>query len=116
MRRSDDKHIQFNGNAYITADGIPFDSYNTFTIEAWLKDWEGPILGQGLIRDDPENGIVMSPKTCGWESRKGGNYLLSVGDKLPDFRLPDQHGRIVHYEEDRAGAKSVVVFYRSTVW
>ena len=40
----------------------------------------------------------------------------AVGERLPDFRLPDQDGRIVHFEEDRAGAKSVVVFYRSAVW
>ena len=39
-----------------------------------------------------------------------------VGERLPDFRLPDQDGRIVHFEKDRASAKSVVVFYRSAVW
>jgi hypothetical protein len=39
-----------------------------------------------------------------------------VGEKLPDFELPDQHGATVRFHEDRAGAKAVVVFYRSVVW
>ena len=77
--------------AAITAAAIPFDSYNTLTIEAWLKDWMGPILCQGMA-GDPENSIWMSigprrttkpHETCGWESGKGKNYQFSVGDKLP---------------------------------
>ena len=39
-----------------------------------------------------------------------------VGERLPDFTLPDQNGREIRYHEDRAGQKSAVVFYRSTVW
>ena len=39
-----------------------------------------------------------------------------VGDVLPDFELPDATGRRVRFHEDRADAKSVVVFYRSAVW
>ena len=39
-----------------------------------------------------------------------------IGDKLPDFELPDQHGRRLDFHEDRAGARSAVVFYRSTIW
>ena len=39
-----------------------------------------------------------------------------VGERLPDFTLPDAHGRPVSYHEDRGGAKSVVVFFRSAVW
>lgn len=39
-----------------------------------------------------------------------------VGDRLPDFELPDAHGRQVDFHSDRAGAHSVVVFYRSAVW
>ena len=39
-----------------------------------------------------------------------------VGDLLPDFDLPDQNGRRVRFHEDRAGARAVVVFYRSVVW
>jgi len=40
----------------------------------------------------------------------------AVGERLPDFQLPDAHGRTVDYHESRAGAKSVVVFFRSAVW
>jgi hypothetical protein len=39
-----------------------------------------------------------------------------IGERLPDFRLPDAFGRIVDYHASRGGAKSVVVFYRSAVW
>ena len=39
-----------------------------------------------------------------------------VGEKLPDFELPDPLGNLVRYHDSRGGAKSVVVFYRSAVW
>ena len=39
-----------------------------------------------------------------------------VGDRLPDFKLPDTTGRTVDFHADRDQSKSVVVFYRSAVW
>ena len=39
-----------------------------------------------------------------------------VGERLPDFQLPDQHGNLVGYHASRGNAKSVVVFFRSAVW
>lgn len=39
-----------------------------------------------------------------------------VGERLPDFKLPDAHGQLIDYHESRGQAKSVVVFYRSAVW
>ena len=39
-----------------------------------------------------------------------------IGERLPEFSLPDQRGRMVDYHADRGGSKSVVVFYRSAVW
>lgn len=39
-----------------------------------------------------------------------------VGQRLPDFALPDANGETVQFHQHRAGAKSVVVFYRSAVW
>ena len=39
-----------------------------------------------------------------------------VGERLPDFTLPDHTGREVHFHEDRDGARAAVVFYRSAVW
>ncbi|MEM8767236.1 MAG: hypothetical protein AAGE43_07320 [Pseudomonadota bacterium] len=39
-----------------------------------------------------------------------------VGERLPDFELPDQTGRRIRFHEDRGEAKAVVVFYRSAVW
>lgn len=38
------------------------------------------------------------------------------GDRLPDFKLPDAFGRPIAFHADRAGHRSVVVFYRSAVW
>ena len=39
-----------------------------------------------------------------------------VGDRLPDFTLPDAYGNPVHFDSDRGEAKAVVVFFRSAVW
>ena len=37
----------------------------------------------------------------------------AIGERLPDFSLPDAYGERIDYE---VGRKSVVVFYRSAVW
>ena len=39
-----------------------------------------------------------------------------VGERLPDFQLPDAGGQIVDFHADRGSAKAAVVFYRSAVW
>ncbi len=39
-----------------------------------------------------------------------------IGERLPDFALPDASGSEIDFHENRAGRKSVVVFYRSAVW
>lgn len=39
-----------------------------------------------------------------------------IGERLPDFVLPDAHGQSIDYHRHRAGRKSIVVFYRSAVW
>jgi cytochrome oxidase Cu insertion factor (SCO1/SenC/PrrC family) len=39
-----------------------------------------------------------------------------VGERLPDFTLPDAYGRPVSLHADRDGRPAVVVFYRSAVW
>ena len=40
----------------------------------------------------------------------------AVGDRLPDFSVPDAFGRIVNFHEDRGVSKAALVFYRSAVW
>ena len=40
----------------------------------------------------------------------------NVGDRLPDFVLPDSFGQEVDFHTHRAGRPAVVVFYRSAVW
>ncbi len=39
-----------------------------------------------------------------------------VGERLPDFTLPDQNGNVVDFHADRGQARAAVVFYRSAVW
>ncbi len=39
-----------------------------------------------------------------------------IGERLPDFELPDQHGRRILFHEDRAQDRAVLVFFRSAVW
>ena len=39
-----------------------------------------------------------------------------VGERLPDFTLPDQHGRPVTFSEARGGDRALVVFHRSARW
>jgi hypothetical protein len=40
----------------------------------------------------------------------------TVGERLPDFSLPDSNGRGVDFHHDRGGKRSAVVFFRSAVW
>ncbi len=40
----------------------------------------------------------------------------AVGERLPDFSLPNQKGELIDFHEDRGDSKAIVVFYRSAVW
>ena len=40
----------------------------------------------------------------------------AIGDRLPDFSLPNAFGRVVNFHEDRGVSKAALVFYRSAVW
>ncbi len=40
----------------------------------------------------------------------------AIGERLPDFVLPNQRGETVDFHADRAGRKAAVVFQRSAVW
>lgn len=40
----------------------------------------------------------------------------AVGEVVPDFALPDQHGRLVSLAEARREGRALVVFIRSTSW
>ena len=46
----------------------------------------------------------------------GQTVGLEIGERLPDFELPDQHGGRIHFHEDRGNAKAAVLFFRSAVW
>ena len=40
----------------------------------------------------------------------------AVGEHLPEFRLPNQHGEPIDFHVDRAGRKAALLFQRSAVW
>ncbi|MBN4046777.1 hypothetical protein JYT90_00495 [bacterium AH-315-P07] len=40
----------------------------------------------------------------------------AIGERLPEFTLPNQDGEPIDFHKDRGGSKSIVVFYRSVVW
>lgn len=39
-----------------------------------------------------------------------------IGERLPDFELPDAFGRMVRFHEHRGDAPAAVIFFRSAVW
>ena len=40
----------------------------------------------------------------------------AIGELLPDFTLPNQHGALVNFTKGRAGRPALVVFQRSSRW
>lgn len=77
--------LAFDGiNDYVEAPHIPFDSYEQFTIEAWVMGWRGPMLAQG-IGGDPENSVFLQlgNSHSGWEAGKGVNYSYDMARVLP---------------------------------
>jgi hypothetical protein len=40
----------------------------------------------------------------------------AIGERLPDFALPNQRGETIDFHADRGGHKAAVVFQRSAVW
>lgn len=40
----------------------------------------------------------------------------AVGERLPEFVLPNQKGELVDFHRHRGDSKAVVVFFRSAVW
>jgi len=40
----------------------------------------------------------------------------ALGEPLPDFTLPDQHGAMVNFTTARQGKRAMVVFHRSARW
>ncbi len=74
--------LKFDGkDSYVTLPHVNFTEWNTFTIEAWVKDWRGRICCEG-IQGDPQNSIWISIRanrhSTGWESNNGKNYSAPV--------------------------------------
>ena len=46
----------------------------------------------------------------------GASTGPAIGERLPDFTLPDAAGKSINFHSDRKGKKTVLVFYRSAVW
>ena len=39
-----------------------------------------------------------------------------IGERLPNFHLPDAYGDLIDFHQSRANSRAVVVFFRSAVW
>ena len=39
-----------------------------------------------------------------------------IGERLPEFQLPNQNGEVIDFHAHRGDSKAIVVFYRSAVW
>ena len=39
-----------------------------------------------------------------------------VGDQIPAFQLPNQHGELINFHAARGQHKAALVFHRSAVW
>ena len=39
-----------------------------------------------------------------------------VGQKVPDFTLPDHSGNMVNFAETRGARRALILFYRSASW
>jgi len=40
----------------------------------------------------------------------------AIGDRFPDFTLPDQHGKPIHFATARGSKRAMVVVHRSAAW
>ena len=40
----------------------------------------------------------------------------AIGERLPDFTLPDQSGKAVNFTAARDGRRALVMFHRSSRW
>lgn len=78
-----------DGRRVVTAQHIPFDKLDKFTVEVWCRDWEQTLFAQGRS-GDPENSIYLDLGLhgVGWESttpRKpngGDNFEVPIGPRL----------------------------------
>ena len=75
------------------------DPSNTFVDEPGLK--------AGVAIDHPG---VVHPGSADFPTGP------AIGERLPDFTLPNQHGEAIDFQQHHAGQKAVLVFYRSAVW
>lgn len=63
----------------------------------------------------PENVAIMHQATKELEVSGIGKGILKVGDKAPEFSLPNQKGKIISSEELLQKGNLVITFYRG-VW
>jgi hypothetical protein len=76
--------------------------------------------------------VAATGRAGAWQSPAGGSPPLhparrspttadfptgpAIGERLPDFKLPNQRGEEIDFHADRAGHKAAVLFQRSAVW
>ncbi len=84
--------LAFDGRrSIVSSPGVHFHQFDAFTIEAWVRGWEGPILSQG--RNDLDGQDHESPslwmslgtnpgsrqESCGWITESGADFQIVVG-------------------------------------
>lgn len=95
--------------------------------EAVAPPREAAVRGAHEVVDNPgetftdERGLTVEGMGIDFAARR---YPASadfptgpaLGEPLPEFTLPNQHGEPVDFPADLDGGGAVVVFYRSAVW
>ena len=80
--------LEFNGySSYVDVDHLPFDEFDAFTIEVWVKAWQNMILYEGK-EGDPENSLWIGwgmPRWInGWEANGGENFVHRIDGKTSE--------------------------------
>ena len=91
----------------------------------YAEDAESPVRGahEGMAAGEKTDdlGITVPMAAVDFPARRyPASYEFptgpEVGERLPEFTLPNQDGELIDFHENRGDAKSIVVFYRSVVW
>ena len=97
----------------------------SFFSKADAADGSAPVRGahEGMAVDEKTDdlGITVPMAPVSFPARR---YPAShsfptgpeVGERLPEFTLPNQNGEAIDFHQNRGDSKAIIVFYRSVVW
>ncbi len=75
-------------------------------------------LPPGSFEDDLGITIPIPASHSGRRYPATGDFPTgpAIGQRLPEFELPNQSGEVIDFHADRGDSKAIVVFFRSAVW